>query len=78
PKSLSFRSNFLNNTFQRENRQNLEARLDAEVDAILDELLGGPAAPEPEDGAGDSAVSDGVVSQPDGSSEPQPDGEMMM
>ncbi|ADD56518.1 hypothetical protein SS17_1441 [Escherichia coli O157:H7 str. SS17] len=109
PKSLSFRSNFLNNTFQRENpmseikslvtaeavkdvlrseevrsalkqqlRQNLEARLDAEVDAILDELLGGPAAPEPEDGAGDSAVSDGVVSQPDGSSEPQPGGEMMM
>lgn len=39
---------------------------------------GGPAAPEPEDGAGDSAVSDGVVSQPDGSSEPQPGGEMMM
>ncbi|MCW3186366.1 hypothetical protein OJO68_26845, partial [Escherichia coli] len=25
-----------------------------------------PAAPGPEDGAGDSAVSDGVVSQPDG------------
>ncbi|HFK4296652.1 TPA: hypothetical protein ACG1X2_005308, partial [Escherichia coli] len=25
-----------------------------------------------------SAVSDGVVSQPDGGSEPQPDGEMMM
>ncbi|EPE7552001.1 DUF826 domain-containing protein, partial [Escherichia coli] len=54
------------------------ARLDAEVDAILDELLGVTAAHGPEDGAGDSAVSDGVVSQPDGGSEPQPDGEMMM
>ncbi|HFJ0094513.1 TPA: hypothetical protein ACGSW9_005125, partial [Escherichia coli] len=28
--------------------------------------------------ADDSAVSDGVVPQPDGGSEPQPDGEMMM
>ncbi|EKJ6385605.1 hypothetical protein PJS51_004685, partial [Escherichia coli] len=52
--------------------------LDAEVDAILDELLGAPTVPEPEGIADDSAVSDGVVSQPDGGSEPQPDGEMMM
>jgi len=59
-------------------RQNLEARLDAEVDAILDELLGVPAVPEPEGIADDSTVSDGVGSQPDGSEEPQPDGEMMM
>ncbi|EJK0121627.1 DUF826 domain-containing protein, partial [Escherichia coli] len=53
-------------------------RLDAEVDAILDELLGVPAVPEPESISDDSTVSDGVGSQPDGSEEPQPDGEMMM
>ncbi|MGK3306266.1 DUF826 domain-containing protein, partial [Escherichia coli] len=40
-------------------RQNLESRLDAEVDAILDELLGVPAVPEPEGIAGDGSASDG-------------------
>lgn len=72
------RSEEVRSALKQQLRQNLEARLDAEVDAILDELLGVPAAPGPEDGAGASAVSDGVVSQPDGGSEPQPDGEMMM
>ncbi|EFO4222317.1 DUF826 domain-containing protein [Escherichia coli] len=72
------RSEEVRSALKQQLRQNLEARLDAEVDAILDELLGVTAAHGPEDGAGDSAVSDGVVSQPDGSSEPQPDGEMMM
>ncbi|ENJ1501091.1 DUF826 domain-containing protein, partial [Escherichia coli] len=51
-------------------RQNLEARLDAEVDAILDELLGAPAAPEPEGIAGEGSASDG--------GDPTPDSDMMM
>ncbi|EEQ8446178.1 DUF826 domain-containing protein, partial [Escherichia coli] len=51
-------------------RHNLEARLDAEVDAILDELLGAPAAPEPEGIAGEGSASD--------SGDPTPDSDMMM
>ncbi|MBF5279134.1 DUF826 domain-containing protein, partial [Escherichia coli] len=45
-------------------RHNLEARLDAEVDAILDELLGAPAAPEPEGIAGEGSASDAVNPHP--------------
>ncbi|KLG90096.1 hypothetical protein WR03_27060 [Escherichia coli] len=72
------RSEEVRSALKQKLRHNLEARLDAEVDAILDELLGAPAAPEPEGIAGEGSASDGVVTQPDGSSEPQPDGEMMM
>ena len=72
------RSEEVRSALKQQLRQNLEARLDAEVDAILDELLGAPTVPEPEGIADDSAVSDGVGSQPDGSEEPQPDCEMMM
>ena len=72
------RSEEVRSALKQKLRQNLEARLDAEVDAILDELLGVPAVPEPEGIADGSTVSDGVGSQPDGSEEPQPDGEMMM
>ncbi len=42
-------------------RHNLEARLDAEVDAILDELLGAPAAPEPEGIAGGGVLQIAVT-----------------
>ncbi len=42
-------------------RHKLEARLDAEVDAILDELLGAPAAPEPEGIAGEGVLQIAVT-----------------
>ncbi len=42
------RSEEVRSALKQKLRHNLEARLDAEVDAILDELLGAPAAPEPE------------------------------
>ena len=51
------RSEEVRSALKQKLRHNLEARLDAEVDAILDELLGAPAAPEPEGIAGDSGES---------------------
>ncbi|EIJ6574364.1 DUF826 domain-containing protein [Escherichia coli] len=64
------RSEEVRSALKQKLRQNLEARLDAEVDAILDELLGAPAAPEPEGIAGEGSASD--------SGEPTPDSDMMM
>ncbi|ELW6927660.1 DUF826 domain-containing protein, partial [Escherichia coli] len=54
-------------------------RLDAEVDAILDELLGAPAEPRPE--AGDTTSENGKP-QPESpvadATEPQPETVMML
>ncbi|ERC43640.1 hypothetical protein S1E_3300 [Escherichia coli B94] len=52
------RSEEVRSALKQKLRHNLEARLDAEVDAILDELLGAPAAPEPEGIAGEGSASD--------------------
>ncbi len=60
-------------------RHNTEARLDAEVDAILDELLGVQAEPPTE--AGDTTAESGEV-QPESpvadATEPQPESVMML
>ncbi|EGY4700292.1 DUF826 domain-containing protein [Escherichia coli] len=51
------RSEEVRSALKQKLRHNLEARLDAEVDAILDELLGAPAAPEPEGIAGEGSAT---------------------
>ncbi|EOJ5040809.1 DUF826 domain-containing protein, partial [Escherichia coli] len=55
----ALRSEDVRGALKQKVRQTFEAQIEAEVDAILDELLGAPAVPEPEGIAGEGSASYG-------------------